>query len=464
MTTKRHTGYLFKRGKIFYLEYKIDGKRIVHALRYPDQKAICRRDHAEARRREIMAPLTVADKETALRSVAQQLDVVAAERRAAEDRNAPPPLQLSDAWAAYAASANRPDSGEVTLENYASQYGRFVRWMAKTHPDLTSLRDVTAEIAGDYAGDLVKSKLSANTFNKHVRVLELVFRVLEEKAGVTKNPWRKITRKKQNPKSRRELTVDELHKLCRNAEGEMRTLFALGLYTGLRRGDCCTLRWGEVDLKRGVIIRVPNKTARGKATPVRVPIHRVLKAILEERPAGKRGEYVLPEFADKYEKHRDRVTDLIQDYFLAQGIDLHAPGTGQRIVRKADGAPVCKDGGRVATADTGKRAVVEVGFHSLRHSFVSICRDAGAPLAVVEAIVGHSNPAMTRHYTHVGEVAAGQAVAALPAFGGEVAPVLEAETGGVKALIQDAIGELDGLKAKGAVRARKVLEKAVGMV
>ena len=68
--------------------------------------------------------------------------------------------------------------------------------------------------------------------------------------------------------------------------------------------------------------------------------------------------------------------------------------------------------------DTGKgtstRAVVEVGFHSLRHSFVSLCRQANAPLAVVEAIVGHSNPAMTRHYTHISETAAAGAVAALP--------------------------------------------------
>jgi hypothetical protein len=57
---------------------------------------------------------------------------------------------------------------------------------------------------------------------------------------------------------------------------------------------------------------------------------------------------------------------------------------------------------------------VEVGFHSLRHTFVSLCRESNAPLAVVESIVGHSNPAMTRHYTHVGELAAGRAVAALP--------------------------------------------------
>ena len=63
--------------------------------------------------------------------------------------------------------------------------------------------------------------------------------------------------------------------------------------------------------------------------------------------------------------------------------------------------------------------MVEVGFHSLRHTFVSLCRESNAPLAVVESIVGHSNPAMTRHYTHVGELAAGRAVAALPSILGD---------------------------------------------
>jgi hypothetical protein len=86
------------------------------------------------------------------------------------------------------------------------------------------------------------------------------------------------------------------------------------------------------------------------------------------------------------------VTDQVQNHFKACGIKLHKTGTGAG----------------------GKRAVIEVGFHSLRHTFVSMCRESNAPLAVVESIVGHSNPAMTRHYTHVGELAAGRAVALLP--------------------------------------------------
>jgi hypothetical protein len=50
-----------------------------------------------------------------------------------------------------------------------------------------------------------------------------------------------------------------------------------------------------------------------------------------------------------------------------------------------------------------KRAVVEVGFHSLRHTYVSIQAEAGTPLALIGKNVGHSNPAMTDHYTHVSE-------------------------------------------------------------
>jgi len=94
------------------------------------------------------------------------------------------------------------------------------------------------------------------------------------------------------------------------------------------------------------------------------------------------------------------VTDRGQHHLKTCGITLHKPGTGTG----------------------GKRAVIEVGFHSLRHTFVSLCRESNAPLAVVESIVGHSNPSMTRHYTHVGELAAGRAVALLPSVMGEATP------------------------------------------
>jgi integrase len=276
--------------------------------------------------------------------------------------------------------------------------------MKENHPDKPTLRDVTKELAEEYASSLNHGTLSANTYNKHLGLLTLVFRVVKRKARLTENPWEEIQRKRLVTHSRRELTLDELRKVCMTAEGELRTLLALGVYSGLRLGDCATLRWAEVDLGQNVIRRIPNKTARRNPKPVIVPLHPILRDMLAAMPAEQRGEYVLPELAALYAHRTDAVTDMVQNHLKACGLRLHKAGTG----------PTAKDGGR---------AVIEVGFHSLRHTFVSLCRESNAPLAVVESIVGHSSPAMTRHYTHVGELAAGRAVALLPSVMGETAPI-----------------------------------------
>lgn len=180
----------------------------------------------------------------------------------------------------------------------------------------------------------------------------------------------------------------------------MRLLFALGIYTGLRLGDCCTLRWCETDLHRGIITRIPNKTARYNPRPVILPIHPTLAAMLSEIPTQDRGDYVLPKMAEDYRKDVNKVTNVIQGHFQTCGIHTHKTGSGEN----------------------GKRAIVEVGFHSLRHSFVSMCRASNVPLSVVESLVGHGNPAMTRLYTHTGEVAASRAIACLPAVMGDATP------------------------------------------
>ncbi len=83
------------------------------------------------------------------------------------------------------------------------------------------------------------------------------------------------------------------------------------------------------------------------------------------------------------------------------------------------GNRVISCGIRTRGPGAGQRATCEVGFHSLRHSFVSLCRAANAPLSVVESLVGHNSPAMTRHYTHTGEAAAIDAVSGLPAVLGD---------------------------------------------
>ena len=137
-----------------------------------------------------------------------------------------------------------------------------------------------------------------------------------------------------------------------------------------------------------MIRRIPNKTSRGNSKTVIIPIHPSLAALLREQPRS--DVYVLPESAALYSRDSSRLTLRIQAHFKHCGVTT-------------------SDGDYASG-----RSRVTVGFHSLRHTFVSLCRGAGMSLAVVEALVGHSSSAMTRYYTHVDTESA--SLSALPSL------------------------------------------------
>ena len=63
----------------------------------------------------------------------------------------------------------------------------------------------------------------------------------------------------------------------------------------------------------------------------------------------------------------------------------------------------------------GTRRVVSVGFHSLRHTAVTLMREAGAVQSISQAIVGHNSAEVHALYTHADPEAMRRAVATLPA-------------------------------------------------
>lgn len=49
----------------------------------------------------------------------------------------------------------------------------------------------------------------------------------------------------------------------------------------------------------------------------------------------------------------------------------------------------------------------------MRHTFITDGAEAGVPLQVMQALVGHMTPEMTRHYTHIRDRAKQAAVKAI---------------------------------------------------
>jgi integrase len=436
----KRKGWLVKRGRIYHAHWKVSGKVFTRSTGTADKR------EATKRLAEMMHPFLVGDDAAVLENMTARLGGVRAELAAIEaDKH--PPLTLASAWDAYKQArpsrskrrptGHRPDSSEATLRQYGFQFGAFVAWTQK-EPAIKTLADVTEEHALTYAAHL-KETVSEGTFNKHIGLLQLVWTVLAKPGRVDANPWAQVGRLWITAQSRREFEIDELRRVCGTAEGELRTLLAVGLYTGLRLGDAATLRWDEIDITRRVILRIPNKTRRRSPKPVSVPIHKALLDVLGECAAPDRVGYVMPATAAAYIRRRDTVTDAVQKHFRKCGIQTARPGTG--------GA-------------TGERAVVDYGFHSLRHTFVSLCRADDVPLSVVESIVGHHSPAMTRHYTHTGAPAAFAAVNTLPNV---MAAALLPAADPLAALRKQVLDIAEGMTAETLEAARAELLTLAGM-
>ena len=389
---QNNTGTLEKRGSkwlIRWYVYTPQGKRLrksqmIEADSIDEARAILR-DRTEGN------ALMTAEKD--IKRDLERLQGVKAEIQRFEDSR--PALSLADMWDAYETSPNRPQkSGLDTMRQYELQTGRFVAWMAAHYPEAAEMRQVSKEAAAAFLADLGKTA-SGNTYNTYTGLLRTMWRVLGEQARCEVNPWDGVQRKTQSTENgRRALTIEELTRVCSTLTGEMRVLFALGLYTGLRLGDCAPLEWGAVDMVRRVISTYPHKT-RKHNTIVHIPIHAALFAVLDETPPELRTGYLMPETARIYTRDRSLLTDRIRRVFERAGFKT------------------------TATVDGYKNRVVKVGFHSLRHTFVSLMGNAGAPLALVQSIVGHSNPMMTAHYFHARTDALANAVGNLPAITGE---------------------------------------------
>ena len=396
------SGYLFKRGAVWFVTWVVNGKKFCRSTKETTRRA------AEKRVEEFVAPYKLkeeaaADAAQANRAAAAGLDAAAAALRTASDakreafyqRTA---LPLADAWHAFDSSLFHKEWAENTHRLNAARVESFAAWMKAHHPEIRAAREVTGEHAVEFM-QTIRAAHSGKTFNDYRAILLQTWDGLRKipSAAVAVNPWRDIERAERHSHTRRELTVEELAAVIQAAEGEMRLLFAIGIYTGLRLGDAVRLDWGAVDLVRGFVNVTPAKTAR-HGTKVRIPLAPVLRDLLEKTPPRRRRGRILPALADEYETEGSAGMILVrkvQAVFKAAGIETQAD-TRQK---NKDGTP---------------RKTVEVGFHSLRHTYVSLCANAGVPLAIVQAIVGHTNPAMTAHYFHESDAALQGVLPALP--------------------------------------------------
>jgi integrase len=377
---KKVTGHLHQRqaGGNWYVRYTVDGKPIEKSTGTSNRK------QAEAIRAEWLSAFKLQGKTEVLQAVAAQLADTETKLAAIDAQRHPPP-EIRQIWSRFLDSPSRPDSGESTLHVYSFKWKRFEVWLGEKYPDAKHLHEVTPAIATAYAKDLTAAKMSASTFNQHKNLLRMVWRALTDECRLTVNPWDKVQPKKLTPLAnrKRSLTPAQFESLIAAVEGtrDLKDLFTLLAWTGLRLADAVLMKWGSIDFSRRVISLAPIKTARRQGKLVHIPIFPAAAEVLNRRQAGKalnpRG-FVFPELADQYARDASAISKVIAQAFERAGM--------QTTERRADRS----------------RGVVVFGAHSLRHFFVTAATAAGMPDAMIKTITGHSTDGMLEHYQQIG--------------------------------------------------------------
>ena len=213
-----------------------------------------------------------------------------------------------------------------------------------------------------------------------------------ESGFLSHNPaWRtyRYAGRKCEKKIADEETTQKLIAALENESIKYETYFKLIIATGMRRGECCGLKWGDINYQEHTIHIQRNVVkVTGEEIIVKEP----------KTAAGDRYVYFSPEMGSllkEYRKECDWEAEayesrtLTEDDYVFRRHGLQLPMTPNsftwrmKLILKKNGLPE------------------KLNVHSLRHTNASLLIANGTDVATVAGLLGHSQPSTTLDiYTH----------------------------------------------------------------
>jgi len=227
-----------------------------------------------------------------------------AEMKTGREVTFPKLAELADWWAKIP-RRKTPD------ERYALQVRlrltRFAEFVAENQTGATEFIEVKPATAKAFMDAEADRNVSPKTWNDTLKLLRATFKHLHPQLAEGSNPFHGLVTKASETVNREPFTVEELKAIldtCAN-DDFIRPIIVTGMCTAMRRGDCCMLKWADVDLKAGFLSVETAKTGER----VDIPIFPMLAEELN-RAKGKGGdsEFCFPEAAQMYQNNPDGIT------------------------------------------------------------------------------------------------------------------------------------------------------------
>ena len=269
------------------------------------------------------------------------------------------------------------------VDQCESKFLGFESFIKDKDPSATQMADIGPDLAEAYLEHVEAKGVTPKTYNDHLILLRSTFEALKRAASMSTNPFDDIPTKTVDTEGRVPFSPEELAMIVevarRPEHAFILPIILTGICSAMRRGDCCTLQWADVDLA-GEVIKV--KTAKTGETAT-IPLFPLLRAQLEK--AEHNGPDVFPEQATMYRSNPDGITWRVQQVLKAAGF-FDSPNPG-------------KDGHRGnchVTRKTGLRRASVRDFHAFRITWVTLALTAGVPEELVRKVTGHTTVNVVR--------------------------------------------------------------------
>ena len=242
-----------------------------------------------------------------------------------------------------------------------------------------TLPELTPAVIYDFASQLEASGLAYSTIKSIFRLLNASLRYAQEEGLILKNPCKKIKIHPREASEQRVLDRSE-QEMVRNealAQNDLPTL--LSLYTGMRLGEVCALKWEDIDWERKTIAvrRTVQRLSKGRA----VEPHTFLTV---GAPKSKRSNRFLPvpDFLLSLLKKAFRTATSVDMFIFGKEGHAAEPRTMQRNFQRS----------------MRTLGLVNVHFHTLRHSFATRLLELGVDIQTISALLGHQSAKTTLEF------------------------------------------------------------------
>lgn len=300
---------------------------------------------------------------------------------------------------------NRKES-EIRLSSYKFYkgcVGRFLDFMEELGLADEDISFITSEHVLRYR-DQRREQVAAKTTNHDLKCLRMLFKAAKREHLIADDPTEFVdTVRDNNQKTRRGFTVDEISALLKVADDEWRSMILFGVYTGQRLADLSNLTWNNIDLEKKEIRLTTRKTGKVLFIPIAPPLLEHIESLpVSDDP----NQSIHSRSFDKFNRH-GRVNNLSNDFAnLLYDAGLRA----KKVSHTKKEQPANDNDGKASSS----HRTYELSFHSLRHTAVTLLHDAGVPMAVTKALIGHDSSAMHEIYIGVGKDALSDAAKKLP--------------------------------------------------